>query len=168
MELEGATIGAQSAKGVLDDLSIDTSNPSVSQVFWMDLFSMLWWIWSEKSLVTYCHDTVEKIRQNIFRGQWRLVPTEQNPADTICRGTKTVNKFLGSDLWFHGRRFLYLSRDVWPTNPQRIVMDVEAKREMIKAMKHLLFLVAQADLDWFEGRPWWDPDRFLASLVIFI
>ena len=111
-ELEGATIGAQSAKGVLDDLSIDTSNPSVSQVFWMDLFSMLWWIWSEKSLVTYCHDTVEKIRQNIFRGQWRLVPTEQNPADTICRGTKTVNKFLGSDLWFHGRRFLYLSRDV--------------------------------------------------------
>ena len=49
-------------------------------------------------------------------------------------------------------------------------MDVEAKREMIKAMEHLLFLVAQADLDWFEGRPWWDPDRFLtlASLVSFI
>ena len=49
-------------------------------------------------------------------------------------------------------------------------MDVEAKREMIKAMEHLLFLVAQADLDWFEGHPWWDPDRFLtlASLVSFI
>ena len=167
IELDGPTIGAQSAKE-----SIDTSDLSVSQGFWMDSFSMLRWTRSEKSSVTCCHDRVKKIRQNTSTGQWQLVPTKQNPAHIISRGTKTVDELLGSNIWFRGPEFLYISGDFWPTNPQQIVLNDEAKREMVKAVEYQSFLVAQVDrdLDWLDGHLLWHPDRFatLASVVSFI
>ncbi len=74
---------------------------------------------------------VAKIHGASSSSQWRHVPSKQNPADLISRGT-LAQTLIDSELWKSGPHFLRQAEDQWPPpwSAKRLdADDPEVKRE---------------------------------------
>lgn len=56
---------------------------------------------------------VTKVQESSSLNDWRHVPGTENPADLLSRGVYPVD-LAGSDLWWHGPKFLRDSNIPWP------------------------------------------------------
>ncbi|GFY25818.1 integrase catalytic domain-containing protein [Trichonephila clavipes] len=65
-------------------------------------------VWLRKEpmdLKTFVQNRVAKIQELYHNQLWRHVPSDQNPADLVCRGVDP-DKLLQQNLWFNGPTFL--------------------------------------------------------------
>ncbi|CAB4015915.1 Hypothetical predicted protein [Paramuricea clavata] len=74
-------------------------------VCWLDSEIALWWIGTGKEYKLFIQNRVVEFRKLMDPKSWRHVPTDQNPADVLSRGS------LGSELkemrsWWCGPDFL--------------------------------------------------------------
>lgn len=85
-------------------------------VCWLDSEIALWWITGTgKEYKLFIQNRVVEIRRLIDPKSWRHVPTDQNPADVLSRGS------LASELkemrsWWCGLDFLQGDESGWPKN----------------------------------------------------
>ena len=80
---------------------------------WTDSTATYSWILnSNKKYSVFVENRVKEIRKsgNI---NWKLIQSENNPADIISRGCKPSLLF-GNSLWSHGPSFLKLNNSEWP------------------------------------------------------
>lgn len=83
-------------------------------ICWLDSEIAQWWInGTEKEYKVFVQNRVVEIRKLVDPKSWRHVPSEQNPADILSRGS------LASDLkemrsWWSGPEFLEMSESCWP------------------------------------------------------
>ena len=111
LELMGATLAARQDCSLKAELSV----PVVSR-FWTDSTLVLTYInATERRFRTFVSNRVQIIRQLSDPGDWRYVPTKDNPADDASRGARA--KELDGTRWMKGPPFLGLSAAHWPVSP---------------------------------------------------
>lgn len=95
---------------------------SIERHFWTDSMIVLAWIRRQPcTLTTFVANRVSKI-QSISTTNWHHVPSQQNPADLVSRGTTTQSLNTNS-LWWHGPDFLTLPQSEWPSSHPDPVPD---------------------------------------------
>ncbi len=81
---------------------------------WTDSMVVLAWLRrSPDELKVFEANRVAAIQEAMEPGQWRHVPTNDNPADLASRGC-TSKKLLENSLWWNGPDWLVLSPTQWP------------------------------------------------------
>ncbi|XP_030763227.1 uncharacterized protein LOC115887855 [Sitophilus oryzae] len=110
LELCGALLLVQLVKKVTAAL-----NQSFSTVqFWTDSTIVLSWLRIEPShLKTFVGNRVSEIMSNSTIENWKHVPSTDNPADIISRGTSPENLSL-CPLWWAGPQWLLNNSSHWP------------------------------------------------------
>ncbi|XP_025991335.2 uncharacterized protein LOC113003954 [Solenopsis invicta] len=99
-------------------------------------------LWSDSSIVlhqintspnllkTYAANRVTKIQQAVKKATWHHVPSSDNPADVLSRGS-SIEEWKHSKLWWHGPWWIDNPKE-WPQLPQQ---EEETKRlELKKAL----------------------------------
>ncbi|XP_041449541.1 uncharacterized protein LOC121404266 [Drosophila obscura] len=106
---------------LLDTFVIESVN------FWSDSQVTLYWLERDPAtLTTFVANRVAEIQELSSGVIWRHVPTDQNPADLVSRGTD-VDGVMCS-LWTNGPHFLLSGPENWPLHHQ-----VELSPEMEKS-----------------------------------
>lgn len=77
------------------------------------------------TLKTFVANRVSKIQRLTSRDKWYHVPSNQNPADILSRGT-AVNDLKTSKLWWLGPDWI-CKREDWPEQPKKIIELPEVK-----------------------------------------
>ena len=110
LELLGAELAANLAQTVKAYLKVE-----VEQVYyWTDSLNVLFWLRNEKHrLQTFVQNRVSRIGRTTAVGDWKWVPTDQNPADLPTRG-KAPGELAHSQLWWTGPPFLKEKETHWP------------------------------------------------------
>lgn len=82
--------------------------------FWSDSTIVLNWINKPPyKLETFEANRIAEIQSITTVGDWRHVPTSDNPADVLSRGQNVV-AFLSNELWKSGPRWLKEGEKFWP------------------------------------------------------
>ena len=118
LELLSILVGAKLVKYILDTLDHLTFR---GVHVWADNEPSIQWIRNRQSPLVFVKNQVEKIL-NIRRAYpftLRHVPTQDNPADWLSRGT-TKGKLMKSN-WFHGPAWLTKLED-WPVQKEHVAM----------------------------------------------
>ena len=91
-------------------------NPQIDKiVFWTDSEITLHWIKTHPSLLSvFVANRVSEIQEWSQQAIWRHVPSKQNPADIVSRGSDIEE--LKSSIWFDGPEFLSQVSTEWPVN----------------------------------------------------
>lgn len=135
LELRAALLLTNLMKSVV--LSMRTKATEVH--LWTDACITLCWIEGDHERWTpYVANRTRKISDNVreYRGCWHYVPSKQNPADVISRGT-CAEKLISSKLWWNGPTFLTLGKEKWPKVPTQVSTQIPEEKE-----KCLLVLTA--------------------------
>lgn len=112
LELCGAVLLSNLAHKCIQALNFEF----VNKYFWCDSSIVLSWIAGEPSnWKTFVAHRVTNIHKFTKKHEWRHVPTLQNPADIISRGT-TPQMLKTSKLWWLGPEFITKNDDCWPQN----------------------------------------------------
>ena len=136
LELMAAVLGSRLASSVCSALEIVISEVT----FWSDSMNVLWWIRGRsRCFKPFVANRVSYIQDMSNPKQWRYVPTKQNPADMLTRGTKIL-ALVSSKLWWEGPSFLALSETDWPVT--KIESDEIANEEV---KRHLRDQIKKAD-----------------------
>ncbi|XP_055714374.1 uncharacterized protein LOC129808613 [Phlebotomus papatasi] len=106
-ELVGAELAAQLMAIVGDSLGIK------NQYFWTDAMVILHQIHSKEIKETFVRNKISNIKKTSNAEQWRHIPTSQNPADVLSRGT-SMQLLISNTLWWQGPSWLVKSREHWP------------------------------------------------------
>ena len=97
-------------------------------VFWTDSEITLHWIKTHPSILTvFVANRVSEIQEWSENIYWRHVPTKQNPADIVSRGSDIEE--LKSSIWFNGPEFLKLMEIQWPINEHFKLTEEDEKLE---------------------------------------
>jgi hypothetical protein len=110
LELCAALLMTSLVKEIIDTLSLN-----VSELFlYSDSMVVLHWISGEtQKLDTFIANRIAKIQDNIKNPNWYYVPSKQNPADLISRGS-SVNDLISSTLWWQGPSWICQPVKDWP------------------------------------------------------
>nr|XP_012145447.1 PREDICTED: uncharacterized protein LOC100881684 [Megachile rotundata] len=82
--------------------------------FWTDSMITLHWIKTPPhTLKQFIANRVSEIQQHTNIDQWRHVPSNENPADILSRGS-TPTTFLKSSIWTNGPTWLNQDKALWP------------------------------------------------------
>ncbi|XP_037827391.1 uncharacterized protein LOC119615458, partial [Lucilia sericata] len=96
---------------------------------WSDSTITLAWIAGESySRPTFVANRITKIQELSKDVVWKHVPSEQNPADLLSRGS-TVKCITENDFWFQGPSFLREAESNWPRQPPLSVQDFVEQRQ---------------------------------------
>lgn len=123
IELASARLGVELYEKIIKELS---ENMCIHRTyFWTDSTSNLRYINADdKRFQRFVANRVSYIRNLTDKGAWKHVPGNLNPADTLSRGIKDVQKFNKDDVWKNGPAFLKESEDKWPkTNIDNQIPD---------------------------------------------
>jgi len=91
--------------------------------YWSDSIVCLNWIRLEPHrLQVFVRNRVSDIQAQSDRSSWRYVPSSENPADLLSRGTST-RLLSSSRLWWHGPTWLREPESHWPTQFDHIPID---------------------------------------------
>jgi len=129
LELMGAVIGKRLGVSVAETLSIDKQNI----IFWTDSTSVLWWIRGHsRQFKPFVANRIGEIQASVSPDRWRYVPTRENPADYLTRGS-TLVEILQLRAWWEGPAFLMDSQCKWPTINMVLNLDntTELKRKYV-------------------------------------
>ena len=108
LELLAATIGVHCLKFVQKELKVDISEKHI----WTDSQCVINWINSKRALGTFVENRVKEIKQD-KQLQVHYISTTENSADIASRGIGT-QELKSSSLWWHGPKWLTLSKQKWP------------------------------------------------------
>ncbi|XP_055708946.1 uncharacterized protein LOC129805203 [Phlebotomus papatasi] len=129
LELCAAHLGARLLRRVQDSLKIDSN-----QCFcWTDAKVVLGQIFSNRSQEVFVRNRVKAIHEISVPIQWRYVPTQDNPADILSRGS-TPERLASSSLWWNGPEWLVRGEDSWPEPYQQggqedpVILSVAVQR----------------------------------------
>ena len=110
LELCAAHLLSHLVKDVIDAMDIDFNRI----VLWSDSTITLAWIKKASyTLKTFVANRVSEIQDLTATYEWRYVPTLQNPADIISRGTMPC-ELKNQRIWWHGPNFMYEEDKTWP------------------------------------------------------
>ena len=83
--------------------------------FWTDNTAVLKYLAASTGhFQTFVTNRVAFILSSTSLKQWRKIPGELNPADSLSRGTPNVEKFLHDDRWKKVPAFLQKEPNQWP------------------------------------------------------
>ncbi|XP_018407562.1 PREDICTED: uncharacterized protein LOC108783489 [Cyphomyrmex costatus] len=138
LELNAAHLAAKLFSSVNHVLSNKINNVS----FWTDSTITLSWIkTSPHKLKTYVANRVAEIQRHTSSKDWDHVPSSDNPADLLSRGT-TTEDLKDNYLWWHGPRWL-----VQPSErPIQEVFSLEDMPEAKRETKREITLAAIPDM----------------------
>lgn len=148
LELCAAVLGSQLADTVT--LSMKFSGPVT---FWTDSSIVLHWINSPPATwKVFISNRIVEIQRLTTGCQWRHVPTTDNPADLISRGTEPC-KLQHDQLWWHGPRYLSLTQEDWPAPVATLPPSMDACQELERKATvalHVIFPDDSMILDYSE------------------
>jgi hypothetical protein len=109
-----------------------TRGISISDVvFWSDSMNVLCWIYSQsRSYKPFVANRVGEIQTSTNPGQWKHVPTKQNPADMASRGIAALD-LVNNSMWWTGPEFLSTAEDNWPVQPVKTATSVSQERQEV-------------------------------------
>jgi len=112
LELQAATLATRQDCLLRRELDMDLERSQ----YWTDSTIVLQYISNATARYhTFVANRVAEIHERTEVGDWRHVPTGENPADDASRGTSAAE--LGASRWLQGPSFLLLPPDQWPTFP---------------------------------------------------
>ena len=125
LEIMAATLGANFAVGLAQMLGADNNQLT----FWSDSMDVLYWIRSKsRDYKPFAANRIGTIQRKTTPERWRHVPSTQNPADVLSRGT-TVQRLVGEPKWWNGPPFLRKRQTDWPENKITTnTFDVERRK----------------------------------------
>ncbi|XP_075162921.1 uncharacterized protein LOC142235555 [Haematobia irritans] len=112
----------------------------------LDIFIGDYYCWSDSSIVlswiredssdfhVFVSNRVSRIQTLTSSMTWNYVPTDQNPADILSRGSYPL-EISKSTLWLFGPNFLRQNKSMWPNLPDRL-MDLPEKRKVVMFATH--------------------------------
>ncbi|XP_064647101.1 uncharacterized protein LOC135499959 [Lineus longissimus] len=109
--------------------------PLQPSTFWTDSTTVLHYIRNTtKRFQTFVANRIAVIHDGTTPGQWKYVPTKQNPADYASRGM-SAKAILNDTKWSQGPDFLNASKDMWPELPidssdDQLENDSEVKKDV--------------------------------------
>lgn len=90
---------------------------------WTDSSIVLGWLGMQPNrLHTFVRNRVTEIQSPCSNHVWRHVPSQENPADLISRGT-IASALVQNSLWWYGPQFLKSSDTHWP------ILDIQNKNQ---------------------------------------
>ena len=105
--------------------------PVTKAVLWSDSMNVLWWIHGKcNRFKPFVANRISEIQSITTPDQWHYVPTKQNPADLLSRGT-TVTSLIQNDMWWKGPTFLLESESGWPQSPPFKVPEVDTEMKKV-------------------------------------
>lgn len=126
LELCGALIGARLYEKVITALRAKIKHV----VFWTDSMIVLGWLKMLPSkLQPFVRNRIAEILDKTGSCTWRHVPTDENPADLISRGT-SVDSLQSLNLWWHGPDYLKRDPSHWPVTPSTVKTLPETRNEV--------------------------------------
>ncbi|XP_070526460.1 uncharacterized protein [Cardiocondyla obscurior] len=94
-----------------------------SLFLWTDSTITLNWIASSsRRWNSFVANRVGEIQRATDIADWRHVPSAENPADLLSRGT-TIQMLKTSPLWWNGPSFLQFESDSWPKRERAVISD---------------------------------------------
>ncbi|XP_070527718.1 uncharacterized protein [Cardiocondyla obscurior] len=94
-----------------------------SLFLWTDSTITLNWIASSsRRWNSFVANRVGEIQRATDIADWRHVPSAENPADLLSRGT-TIQMLKTSPLWWNGPSFLQFDSDSWPKRERAVISD---------------------------------------------
>ena len=136
IELNAAKESVLLYQKIKNELDIKIS----SSYFWSDSVTVLNYIKSETGRFhRFVENRVSFIRGLTNPNQWFHVPSAENPADLLSRGSKNVVKFMNDSKWKRGPEFLFQNKASWPNqniNCELPEDDVEVKQSSAFATKY--------------------------------
>ena len=110
LELMAAILGKRLALSIAEVLSIDRELIT----FWTDSTSVIWWIRGySRQFKPFIANRIGEIQTSTNPEKWRYVPTKENPADYLTRGT-TLIELSQLKVWWEGPTFLSDDKSNWP------------------------------------------------------
>ena len=110
LELMAAVLGKRLALSIAEILSIGRELIT----FWTDSTSILWWVKGySRQFKPFIANRIGEIQTSTNPDKWRYVPTKQNPADHLTRGT-TLTELSQLKIWWEGPIFLSEDKSNWP------------------------------------------------------
>eukprot|EP00117_Sycon_ciliatum_P035424 scpid12780/ scgid2970/ len=110
LELSAAVIGTQLAAWASDVLGL----PVRDAVIWTDSLNVLHWVRNRaRTFKPFVATRVGEILEHTAPDQWRHVPTKENPADVLSRGSAARN-LIEDTCWWSGPAFLRAAEFEWP------------------------------------------------------
>lgn len=106
-ELVGAELASQLMSIVGDSLGIK------NQYFWTDAMVILHQIHAKEIKEAFVRNKISNIKKTSNAEQWRHIPTSQNPADVLSRGT-SMQLLISNRLWWQGPSWLVKNKEHWP------------------------------------------------------
>ena len=87
LELMAAVLGKRLALSIAEVLDIDKEFIT----FWTDSTSVIWWVRGHsRQYKPFITNRIGEIQASTNTDKWRYVPTKQNPADYLTRGTTLI------------------------------------------------------------------------------
>ncbi|CAG7832898.1 unnamed protein product [Allacma fusca] len=132
LELQAALLGTRLATFVQENHTIKFTRVQ----FWTDSSTVLCWLRSDaRKFPTFVANRIGEIEESTNAGQWRWVPTKENPAGDATRNN-TPADLSSSCRWLNGPNFLKLAENEWPKDLQLKKNplsneDLELKSELI-------------------------------------
>lgn len=125
LELCAALILARLVRKVTESLNVSFDQI----VYWSDSTIVLGWLRMQSNkLQVFVSNRVSEAQQLSEQGEWRHVPTQDNPADILSRGL-SLEYLAQSGTWWHGPHFLLRSENEWPPRPEEFeASTVEVKK----------------------------------------
>ena len=113
IELNSAKLAVMLWSQIMSELDVEIDQ----SYFWSDSTTVLNYVKSESGrFKTFVANRVDFIRSKTKIEQWRHVPSEDNAADILSRGSKSIGRFVGDDSWKYGPSFLSKNENEWPSS----------------------------------------------------
>ena len=80
--------------------------------YWVDNTTVLYWLLTKESWTVYVRNRVKSIKA-LSNGDWKYIPTKENPSDLGTRGVKAERL---TRFWYEGPSWLGNGGD-WPIQP---------------------------------------------------
>ncbi|XP_070515857.1 uncharacterized protein [Cardiocondyla obscurior] len=106
-----------------------------SLFLWTDsTITLNWIVSSSRRWNSFVANRVGEIQRTTNIADWRHVPSAENPADLLSRGT-TIESLRASPLWWNGSGFLKSDSEAWPRRDRVVISDenLPEKKRMITA-----------------------------------
>ena len=114
LELCAAHLLSVLLKDVIDAMQIKPNHIYL----WTDSTIVLGWIKKSAHLLkTFVANRVSKIQDLTANYTWKYIPTNDNPADIVSRGSLPT-ELKKNSIWWHGPSFLNQPKENWPTPPE--------------------------------------------------
>ena len=143
LELLSVVLGTRLSKFVETELHL----PVKQKFLWTDSQVCLRWIVSSKPLTTFVYNRITEIK-NATNTVFHYIPTNQNPADVLTRGT-TIEELNTNNLWWEGPTWASKNENEWPQfNIPEITPEIlESLDSETKKNQHMMLLVTQSDVN---------------------